>query len=328
MKRQKILLIRMLGFGDVTCIGIPALRYYQARYPDAEIHFMTYAAGKEIIQLAEPDVTVTGLDKGQWPDDIVAAMDVFLQLAQPIISENYTEIVNLDTWFMPCFLARFLKDVGMPVTGNTLTRSIDAILQAFETRTLSPAYVNDPAHYMASDWPGMAAWHTPWWLSSEPIAGGYPAFYLQQCCGFADLKLDMHIDLPNPLPATDEPAPLIAVATEARTQERNYPHKAELMSLLAQRGYVAWSQFDGSVPLAATLARLQQSDLLITVPSAPQWLAASVGTPSYVLSGNVDPRTLMPAYATPMGARPPSAAQIVDAIDAIKGAGSFSQALN
>ena len=53
-----------------------------------------------------------------------------------------------------------------------------------------------------------------------------------------------------------------------------------------------------------TLAQLAMTDLLITVPSAPQWLAASVGCKSLVITGEVDPRTIMPDYATDMSSEP------------------------
>lgn len=303
---EKILVIRMLGLGDVTCIGIPALRFIRQRNPNAEIHMLTYAAGKDIVRLAEPSVSVIGLDKGQWPDDMLRAMETFLGLAETIVAEEYQQIINLDTWFMPCFLARFLKDAGEPVSGNLLSVSISDLLEQFQNKTLQADYVNVPAAYMQSTWFSMHRWNTLWWESGLAPQGGYPEFYLKTCCGFSDIDLDMHIGVKTDkaLSKKRKQSKVIALACDARTAERNYPYGQELKSLLEAQGFYVWQGFDGSVSMQQTLSQLSASDLLISVPSAPQWLATAVGCPTLIISGNVDPRTLMPDFATDMSDTP------------------------
>ncbi|MFQ3190971.1 MAG: ADP-heptose:LPS heptosyltransferase, partial [Paraglaciecola sp.] len=107
-KAEKVLLIRMLSSADVCAIGLPVLRYFQKTLPNAEIHFLTFGDGAELIKLAEPSIQIKYLTQQQWPDDFFLAMESFLGLAEEIIGETYSQIVNLDTTFMPCFLARFL----------------------------------------------------------------------------------------------------------------------------------------------------------------------------------------------------------------------------
>lgn len=317
--KPKILIIRMLGLGDVTSIGIPALRFVKQRNPDADIHFLTFAAGKEVIQLAEPNVKVIGLERGEWPDNIVYAMETFLGLAEDIVGVGYQQIINLDTWFMPCFLSRFLKDAGEPVIGNLMSISVGDLVDQFQTQTLKPEYVNEPAAYMQSTWFSMQRWNTLWWESGLSPEGGYPEFYLKTCCGFADIELDMHIDVTadRHLSKIRKSKKIVALACDARTQERNYPYAADLKKLLNASGVHVWSGFDGKVPMKQTLAQLATTDLLITVPSAPQWLAAAVNCPSLVITGNVDPRTLMPDYATDMSENPILPEVLADGVSAI-----------
>ena len=60
-KTEKVLLIRMLSSADVCAIGLPVLRYFQKNNPQAEIHFLTFGDGAELIKLAEPSVLVCAL---------------------------------------------------------------------------------------------------------------------------------------------------------------------------------------------------------------------------------------------------------------------------
>ncbi|WP_438864907.1 glycosyltransferase family 9 protein [Neptunicella sp.] len=298
MQVKQILLIRMLGLGDVTCIGIPAIRYFKQRFPDAKISFLTFAAGQDIIRLAEPDVEVLALE--QWPENIVPAMEAFLGLAEDIVGVGYDQIVNLDTWFMPCFMSRFLKDAGEPVLGNVMNISVQDLIEQFQNQTLKPEYVNDPAAYMDSSFMGMSRWHTPWWESAFLPDNGYPEFYLRSCCSFDQLEMNWQIDVKadHQLKKIAKKKKVIALAPHARTAERHYPHGDKLKTLLEQAGFHVWTGFDGRVSMRQTLAQLKSSHLLVTAPSAPQWLAATVGCPSLVICGDVDPRTLMPDYAT------------------------------
>lgn len=302
MTVKKVLLIRMLGLGDVTSIGIPALRYFKSRFPEAEISVLTFAAGREVFELAEPGINIIALEKHEWPENIIPAMETFLGLAEKIVGEGFEQIINLDTWFMPCFLTRFLKDAGESVIGNFMSISVQELLDKFQTQTLQPEYVNDPAQYMQSTFFCMERWHQPWWLGEHLPSGGYPEFYLRSCCSFDlhDLDTEIKVEADKALLELKQKQRVIALAPDTRTPERTYPYAKELKVLLEAKGYYVWSNFDGSLPLQQTLAKLKASDLLVTAPSAPQWLAAAVGCSSLVISGTVDPRTLMPDYATDM----------------------------
>jgi hypothetical protein len=66
-----------------------------------------------------------------------------------------------------------------------------------------------------------------------------------------------------------------------------------------------------------TLAMLKSSDLLISVPSAPQWLATSVACPVMIISGQVDSRTLMADYATDMSNYPAEVQSLVEGVQSI-----------
>ncbi|AWB67793.1 hypothetical protein C2869_15770 [Saccharobesus litoralis] len=301
MGNKKILVIRMLGLGDVTCIGIPALRYIKQQNPDAEITFLTFSVGGDVIPLAEPQVKVQVLAKEQWPEHIVLAMESFIAVANEITQAEYDEIINLDTWFMPCFLARFLKDSGQNVSGNYMSISVPDLLAQFQAQTLSPDYVNNPHQYMDSSYAAMGNWHVPWWTQLEELPQhGYPEFYLKTCCGYQGIDLDFSISVkPDPnLTAISASKKVIALAASARTAERNYPFETELKTALEAKGYHVWQGFDGRVSMEQTLAQLKSTDLLVTVPSAPQWLAKAVDCPSFVICGDVDPRTIMPEFAT------------------------------
>jgi ADP-heptose:LPS heptosyltransferase len=192
-KIEKILLIRMLSSADVCAIGLPVLRYFQKILPDAEIHFLTFGDGTEIIKLAEPSVYIHHVTQQQWPDDFFLAMESFLGLAEQIIGENYSQIINLDITFMPCFLARFLSDAGEPVSGNYLNMSVQQLLQQVQDKILQADYVNSTQAFMASSFVNMHKWFGPWWQFDAEYEGGYPEFYLTKCCGLVDDKLDQGI---------------------------------------------------------------------------------------------------------------------------------------
>jgi len=56
---------------------------------------------------------------------------------------------------------------------------------------------------------------------------------------------------------------------------------------------------------------------MVTIPSASQWLATAVGCPSLVICGQIDPRTLMPEYATDQTTVPIPAQDIFESIESI-----------
>lgn len=316
---QNILIIRMLGLGDVTCIGIPAIRYIRKKYPEAKVTVLTYAAGKDVLEIADSELSFLHMASGEWPDDLLKAMEAFLMLAEKVIAGEFDKIINLDTWFMPCLLSRFLKDAGEPVEGNMISISIEELLNQFQAQTLRQDYVHDPAEYIESTFFSMGRWHTPWWQYGSVPDYGYPEFYLRRCCGFSDIEMDLTIDVqPNPsLEKIRKKQKVIALACDARTEERNYPHQKQLQKLLEKAGYYVWTGFDGSISMRKTLSKLKVTDLLITVPSAPQWLATTVGCPSLVIVGDVDPRTLMPDFATEMSSEPVAPDLLVESVDSI-----------
>lgn len=77
-------------------------------------------------------------------------MESFLGLAEDIIIDAYSQIVNLDTAFMPCFLARFLQDAGEPVIGNFLNMSIQKLITRAQAQSLDADYVNLASSYLDS----------------------------------------------------------------------------------------------------------------------------------------------------------------------------------
>ncbi|MCW8107600.1 hypothetical protein OPS25_03655 [Alteromonas ponticola] len=316
---EKILVIRMMESFDVAAIGVPAIRHLKRCFPEAEIHCLTFGQGSEIVRLAEPDVTVLDLAQDDWPEDFVSAMEVFLELAEIINSHNYTEIINLDTWFMPCFLTRFLKDAGKPVIGNMLNRSVQDIINDFKHQSLSADYVNSLEQYMQSTWSGMHAWFEKWWLHGEPPQGGYPEFYLRRCCGFADIDMDMSINV-EAEPTFSRSEKTVALALEGVSSTDCYQSANELARQLTTKGFNVYAGLDSDANIKEKLSKLKACDLLVSIPAGAQWLAAAVNTPVLIISGHIDPQTIMPDYATEVSDQPISVESLVEGIaDIIEG---------
>jgi hypothetical protein len=299
---EKILLIRMLNEGDVAAIGVPALRFFKQKFPQAELHFLTFGQGKAIIKLAEPDITVKVLDR--WPDDFFQAMEVFLGLAESIIGDTYQQIVNLDTAFMPCFLSRFLQDAGEPVSGNYLSISIEQMLNQVRDQSLQADYVNVTAAYMASSFFSMSRWHTNWWESEYLPDGGYPEFYLKQCCGFDGLLMDTQIKLPTTqakTPSNDNK--VVTLCLGLSEDGYLYPHTEALRMALQSKGftvnqYKAGQDNETKHSVSKLLSLLRDSDLMVTKPNTNKWLADAVGCPILLISGATEPKVFMPDFAT------------------------------
>ncbi|KXI27905.1 glycosyltransferase family protein [Paraglaciecola hydrolytica] len=299
---EKILLIRMLNEGDVAAIGVPALRFFRQKFPQADIHFLTFAQGKVIIELAEPDTTIKVLDL--WPDDFFQAMEVFLGLAETIIGEAYQQIVNLDTAFMPCFLSRFLQDAGEPVSGNYLSISIEQMLSQVRDQSLQADYVNVTSAYMASSFFTMSRWHTNWWESDYLPDGGYPEFYLKQCCGFSGLLMDTTITLA----AVQTKAPLndkktakdktVALCLSQSEDGYLYPHSEALRLALQSKGFTVIQDKETNNSVSNFLILLNGSDLMVAKPGTNKWLADAVGCPCLLVSGATEPKVFMPDFAT------------------------------
>lgn len=288
---MKILIIRMMGFGDVASILIPAVKIMHQQYTEATVDVLTYGAGVELMTLVPAVNSVLSVSPEQWPGDIDKAIPCFMDIAQVVISQKYDLIINLDTWFMPCFLARVLKDSGANVQGNFIDYSVEALLYKIERNTFTQSYFQTTNNFLASTYPNMADWTTPWWNQYPNTS--YPEFYLQHCCGFEqkiDLSLFVDPDLDFKLQAQTKP--IIALSLSGSKASKQYKQGKVVRSMLEQAGYFVWSQFDGSLPMQTTLARLKMTDLLITVATSTQWLAKLVDCPSLMIPGALPPSVL------------------------------------
>jgi ADP-heptose:LPS heptosyltransferase len=299
-KTEKVLLIRMLSSADVCAIGLPVLRYFQKTSPDAEIHFLTFGDGAQLIKLAEPSVLIHHVTQQQWPDDFFLAMEAFLGFAEEIIGENYSQIVNLDTTFMPCFLARFLADAGEPVSGNYLNMSVQQLLQQVQEQSLQADYVNSTQAFMASSFANMYKWHGRWWQSDAEGEGGYPEFYLTRCCGLVDDKLDQTIVVvaDKRLAQKAKSNKVIGLCLGQSDDGYLYPYVSRLKKLLEQIGFVVWSDEDTKDDIRSCLKMLTASDLMVCKPSGNRWYAQAVDCPTLLISGASEPALLMPEFAT------------------------------
>lgn len=287
---RRILITRLAGLGDVASILIPAVRLVREREPDAAIDVLTYAAGIELMSLCEEVGDVLGITQEQWPRDLIPATQSFLDIAQVIAPRGYDRIICLDTWFMPCFLAQVLIDIGLNVEGNHLDRPVSDFFAALHAGKLPADYFGTA--FMASSYPRMRDWLRPWWLTPQPHAN-YPEYYLIHCCGLGD-SIDARLPI-EPDAAFQEAAagrPIVAASFRGTTAIKHYKQADDLTSLLRQAGYHVWTGFDGSLPMRTTLARLAATDLLVTVATSTQWLAKLVGCPSLMLPGAMHPAIL------------------------------------
>ena len=174
-----------MGLGDVASILVPAVHIYKQRYSNAAITALTYQAGGEIMALHPEVDDVICLDTAQWPDDLLPAITQFMQLGESIAAKQFDLIVNLDTWFMPCFLARALRDAGIETQGNYLNQSIEDFMKKAISGEISQGFFDKPGHYMASTFPRMQQWTIPWW-DQHPNTG-YPDFICGSAAAFLNL---------------------------------------------------------------------------------------------------------------------------------------------
>ena len=289
---MKILVIRLMGLGDVAAILVPAVKLTHQQYPNAIVDVMTYAAGVELMSLMPEVNAVLAITKAQWPSELNAAIVSFMQIADVVVAEQYDLVINLDTWWLPCFLARVLKDAGIPLQGNYINLAIEEFFKQIQLDNFTQSYFENPSEYLASTYPNMADWTTAWW-DKYPEVNGYPAFYLNHCCGFKmpiDISLDIAADAVFKGQAQGKK--IIALSCNGSKQSKQYPYGDALKNLLEQHGFYVWSQFDGSAAMHTTLARLKVTDLLITVATSTQWLAKLVACRSLMISGALAPRML------------------------------------
>lgn len=297
---KKVLIIRMLNTAEVVSIGLPAIRFFQQGLPDAEIHFLTFSQGGKLISTAEPSVTVHCLPAEQWPDNFFLAMESFLGLAEQIIAQEYSQIVNLDSAFMPCFLSRFLKDALEPVSGNYLNTSVKQLLSQVEEQSLQAEYVNSADSYLASSFTGMHKWqHNSWHYAPMPD-GGYPEYYLNQCCGFdvSDIPVTIPVTPDKRLSKEAKTTKVVALCLKQSDDGYVYPYTAELKKALQALGYYVWLESEAKEDLTTLLKMLAASDLMIAKPSASRWYAQSVDCATLLITGNANPAIYMPDFAT------------------------------
>ncbi|MEP2650958.1 MAG: hypothetical protein ABJH06_03105, partial [Paraglaciecola sp.] len=232
---EKILLIRMLSTADVCAIGLPVARYFQQQHSNAEVHFLTFGDGGRLMQLAEPNLTIHTVKKAQWPDDFFQALEAFLAIAETIVGETYTKIVNLDTTFMPCFLARFLKDAHEPVSGNYLNMSISSLLEKVQSQQLQADYVNSEQAYLDSSFTTMYKWQTQWWEFGDTPDGGYPEFYLKRCCGLVTDSLSQSINVVPDKRLTKKAKlkKVVGLCLKQADDQHSYSQTPELKKLLS-----------------------------------------------------------------------------------------------
>ncbi len=287
-----------MGLGDVASILVPATYIYRQRYPNASITALSYEAGEEIMRLHPEVDDVIGIEKAEWPDDLIPAAHSFMRLGESIAAQHFDLVVNLDTWFMPCFMTRALKDAGFAIEGNYLNQGVTSFLQTAFEREIAQTFFERPGEYMESTFPSMAKWHRPWWQQAPNTS--YPDFYLKTCC---DIDHDLRIELPctsdSRLLKEAAGRPIVALSTQGRAGYKHYRHSDELVRTLESNGVFCWSQFDGSLPMRTTLNRLHSSNLLITVPTSTQWLGRLAGCPSLILPGPMSPALLGAEYSAP-----------------------------
>lgn len=311
---EKILIIRMLDIGDVLNTAVPLVRHLRKRLPDADVHVLTYSRGENLLRLALPDVHCIALKEGEWPDNVFQAMEAFLGLAETVIAEQYQQIINLDTAFMPCFLGRFLKDAGEPIQGNFINMSVQAFIDGIQQQAIQPEYVSNIDTYMDSTWFSMARWHTQWWQGEPGVENGYPEYYLRKCCEYNELEMDFSVDIkPDPeLEKSDKP--LVGLCLPQ--QPGAAVNLLRLTDKLNALGIASWAITE-SMPLPEVFSKLASSQLLVTYPGAEQWYGTAVGCESLVLLGDTDPRILMPNYATDQYAPIPDADSLAESIVSI-----------
>lgn len=302
----------MLGAGDVLSIALPAIRYISKMHPNAQVDCLTYDKGREIIALGSPQTKVLSLSQGQWPDNIYQALETFLGLAEDIIGQTYTKIINLDTAFMPCFLNRFLKDAGEPCVGNFMNIPVQELLDKLQNQTLEAEFVNDPSNYMDSTYFGMSRIQTRWWEERILPENGYAEFYLKHCCGFADLDYDLSVSLGNM--ATNYPKKRDSVVFVTPDPVIKMILSQVQKSLSNQGVDVTW--LDSNCSVSDVFYLLHQSKLLVATPGAEHWFAAAVSCPRLLICQDLEPRMLMPDYATERFVTP-DAADLTESIVSI-----------
>jgi hypothetical protein len=175
---------------------------------------------------------------------------------------------------------------------------------------LQADYVNVTAAYMASSFLTMSRWHNNWWESEYLPDGGYPEYYLKQCCSFDGLLMDSKIKLPTTQAKTAakdrKPVKDNKVVTLCLGQSEDgylYPHTEALRLALQSKGVEVRQVKEGQdkatkQSFIKMLGLLSESDLMVAKPNTQKWLADAIGCPTLLISGATEPKVFMPDFAT------------------------------
>ena len=288
---MNVLIIRLLGLGDVANILIPAARMIKAKDPSNSVDVLTFGAGVELADLCPEISDVLAVGKEQWPDDPLKAITSFSSLAFFLTQREYDHIYCLDTWFMPCFLATYLREIGLNVQGNFVSKSTAEITQNIITGGADPSYFKG-TNFLESTFENMRCWRGEWWETFTEFEN-YARFFLLHCCsmqGEYDMTLDVEAD--TALSELAQGKKIVAVSHVGSGKNKEYTNHVELIKRLEKFGFHVWSRFDGSQHILKTLQMLRSTDLVVTVATSTQWLAQAVGTPSLVIPGCLPPKVL------------------------------------
>ncbi len=309
---SNILVIRMREVGDVATIGIAALNHIKRDNPDANIHFLTHREGIELSNLVDPEIHVMSLENDKWPDNIILAIEAFLGVAEQIVGIKFSQIINLDTAFMPCFLARFLKDAGEPVAGNTISISVQSLFSQLQNQSLQPEYVNNEAQYLRSSFFGMFKWHTQWWTSENIPDKGYPEFYLKECCGFSDIDFSIRHLVSDEMVTSGNKTVYLAL----NDVNRCYSYLEDLEQELTKKGHRVFVD-NQSDSLIKRLSKIKSSDLVVSYANASFSYANCLERKTLLIPGELDPKILMPDFATEQSDDTLEATELADSIESI-----------
>jgi ADP-heptose:LPS heptosyltransferase len=313
MSEERILLIRMQSEIECFTIGTPALLHLSRLFPQAEIDFLTYNMPKDLATMLPKNVHLFELSTPIWPDQILPAMEWFFEIAADIVKKEYSSIINLDTAFMPCMLARFLQDAGEPVVGNKINMDVQQVIAKLVDHTLSPEYVNEMPQYLTSSFVGMNRWRQFWWQSGVEVKYGYPEYYLRNCCGFDELDYSLTLDVEANHSLVKVAKNQKVIALSEGHDEKTKILMQDVAKMLVKKDFHVWSISLENDKYLKTAKKLKASLLAVTFSEPAFWLAKAVECKTLLLCEGVEPVTLMPEYSTEPNQQL-EAAQLVDDI--------------
>lgn len=289
---------------DIECltIGAVAASHLCHTFPEAHIDFLAYQFPESLKFALPTNVSLFDLNGKTWPEEILPAMEWFFELAAQIIKEEYTSIINLDTAFMPCMLARFLSDAGEPVSGNKININVQQLISKLVDHSLQPEYVNQMSEYLTSSFVGMSRWRQYWWRAGVEVEFGYPEYYLKDCCGFDELDYQLRLEVEaNPTLAKKRALqPVIALSSGIQGIDNHDSTQLmhQLEKQLSAQGFHVWHVNLSEDGYLKTAKKLKASSLAVMYSEPAFWLAKAVSCTTLFLSEGVEPVTMMPDYST------------------------------